>query len=122
MELILPCPPKKLPELYPSLVTIAQRLPCPFWKDDYGLTPKGASAVDRKGPAPEAGPTMDADENLPRRKDDLPAQLGKQDLDPYSVEELEERVALLEAEIARTKTRIECAVNHRASADALFKR
>jgi len=66
--------------------------------------------------------TMDADENLPRRKDDLPAQLGKQDLDPYSVEELEERIALLEAEIARSKTRIERAVNHRASADALFKR
>ena len=65
---------------------------------------------------------MDADENLPRRKDDLPAQLGKQDLDPYSVEELQERIELLEAEIARTKTRIERAVNHRASADALFKR
>ena len=65
---------------------------------------------------------MDADENLPRRKDDLAAQLGKQDLDPYSVEELEERIALLEAEIARSKTRIERAVNHRASADALFKR
>ena len=30
--------------------------------------------------------------------------------------------ALLEAEIARSKTRIERAVNHRASADALFKR
>ena len=65
---------------------------------------------------------MEADETLPRRKDDLVAQLGKQDLDPYSVEELEERIALLEAEIARSKTRIERAVNHRASADALFKR
>jgi uncharacterized small protein (DUF1192 family) len=65
---------------------------------------------------------MDADENLPRRKDDLAQQLGKQDLDPFSVEELEERIALLEAEIARSKTRIERAVNHRASADALFKR
>jgi len=65
---------------------------------------------------------MDADENLPRRKDDLPVQLGKQDLDPFSVEELEERIALLEAEIVRTKTRMQRAVNHRASADALFKR
>jgi uncharacterized small protein (DUF1192 family) len=65
---------------------------------------------------------MDADENLPRRKDDLVAQLGKQDLDPYSVEELEERIALLEAEIVRSRTRLERAVNHRASADALFKR
>lgn len=65
---------------------------------------------------------MEADENLPRRKDDLAAQLGKQDLDPLSVDELNERVALLEAEIARSKSKIQYAVNHRASADALFKR
>ena len=65
---------------------------------------------------------MEADENLPRRKDDLAQQLGKQDLDPFSVEELQERIELLEAEIARTRTRKERAVNHRASADALFKR
>jgi uncharacterized small protein (DUF1192 family) len=65
---------------------------------------------------------MDLDENLPRRKDDLPAQLAKQDLDPYSVEELDERIALLQAEIERTRNKRERAVNHRASADALFKR
>ena len=65
---------------------------------------------------------MDADENLPRRKDDLAAQLGKQDLDPFSVDELAERIELLEAEIARCKAKIQYAVNHRASADALFKR
>ncbi|RYE02057.1 MAG: DUF1192 domain-containing protein [Sphingomonadales bacterium] len=65
---------------------------------------------------------MDADENLPRRKDDLAEQLGKQDLDPFSVEELAERIALLEAEIARTNIKMQRAVNHRASADALFKR
>ncbi|WP_029937345.1 DUF1192 domain-containing protein [Sphingomonas sp. UNC305MFCol5.2] len=65
---------------------------------------------------------MEADENLPRRKDDLAVQLGKQDLDPFSVDELGERIALLEAEIARCKSKIQRAVNHRASADALFKR
>ncbi|AJP72971.1 DUF1192 domain-containing protein [Sphingomonas hengshuiensis] len=65
---------------------------------------------------------MDLDENLPRRKDDLAAQLGRQDLDPFSVEELQERIVLLEAEIERTRTRMHRAVNHRASADALFKR
>jgi uncharacterized small protein (DUF1192 family) len=65
---------------------------------------------------------MDADENLPRRKDDLAAQLGKQDLDPFSVDELHERVALLTSEIARCQSKIQYAVNHRASADALFKR
>ncbi|MBQ1500163.1 DUF1192 domain-containing protein [Sphingomonas sp. NPDC092331] len=65
---------------------------------------------------------MDADENLPRRKDDLVAQLAKQDLDPLSVEELNERIALLEAEIARSRNKISFAINHRASADALFKK
>jgi uncharacterized small protein (DUF1192 family) len=65
---------------------------------------------------------MEADENLPRRKDDLVAQLAKQDLDPYSVDELQERIALLEAEIERSRTKISRAINHRASADALFKK
>jgi uncharacterized small protein (DUF1192 family) len=65
---------------------------------------------------------MDADENLPRRKDDLLAQLGRQDLDPYSVDELDERIELLTAEIDRTRIKRERAVNHRASADSLFKR
>ncbi|MCP3732408.1 DUF1192 domain-containing protein [Sphingomonas sp. MG17] len=61
-------------------------------------------------------------DDLPRRKDDPAAQLGKQDLDPFSVEELDERIALLEAEIARCRQKKERAVNHRASADSLFKR
>lgn len=64
---------------------------------------------------------MDADENLPRRSDDPAALLARQDLDPFSVAELETRIALLEAEIARTRRHIEHAVNHRASADALFR-
>ncbi|QDX26043.1 DUF1192 domain-containing protein [Sphingomonas suaedae] len=64
---------------------------------------------------------MDSDD-LPRRTNDPAAQLARQDLDPLSVAELEERIALLEAEIARCRGRIEHAVNHRASADALFKR
>ena len=64
---------------------------------------------------------MDSDD-LPRRKDDPAAQLARQDLDPFSVAELEARIALLETEIARCRNIIERAVNHRASADALFKR
>ncbi|QIG81993.1 DUF1192 domain-containing protein [Stakelama tenebrarum] len=65
---------------------------------------------------------MDADENLPRRKDDPVGQLARQDLDPLSVEELEARIAALETEIVRTREKIKRAVNHRASADALFKK
>ena len=64
---------------------------------------------------------MEADD-LPRRPDDPAAQLARQDLDPFSVEELNERIALLDAEIARCRQKMERAVNHRASADALFKR
>jgi uncharacterized small protein (DUF1192 family) len=65
---------------------------------------------------------MDGDEILPRRNDDPVGQLARQDLDPFSVEELGERIAALEAEIARCRVKMERAVNHRASADALFKR
>lgn len=64
---------------------------------------------------------MEADD-LPRRHDDPAAQLARQDLDPFSVEELAERIALLETEIMRCRQKMERAVNHRASADALFKR
>ena len=48
--------------------------------------------------------------------------LVKQDLDPLSVEELHARIAILEGEIARVKAKIEAAVNHRASADAIFRK
>lgn len=65
---------------------------------------------------------MDADDLTPRRPDDPVAQLARQDLDPLSVDELKARIAALEAEIARVSAKIEGAVNHRASAEALFKR
>jgi uncharacterized small protein (DUF1192 family) len=63
---------------------------------------------------------MEFDE-LPKRPHDLVADLARQDLDPLSVAELHARVAALEAELARTRQKIEGAVNHRASADALFR-
>ncbi len=61
-------------------------------------------------------------DDAPLRRDDLLAQLVRQDLDPLSVAELEARIAALEAEIARARTKIERAVSHRASADQLFRR
>ena len=48
--------------------------------------------------------------------------LAAQDLERLSVEELEVRIVALEAEIARSRRHLERAVNHRASADALFRR
>jgi uncharacterized small protein (DUF1192 family) len=65
---------------------------------------------------------MDMDGDLPRKIDDPLAQLLRQDLGPLSVADLEERVRALEGEIARTRSKIENAVNHKASAEALFKR
>jgi len=65
---------------------------------------------------------MDLDDILPKRPDDPLVALTRQDLDPFSVEELTQRIAVLEAEIARAKAKIEHAVNHRANAEGLFKR
>lgn len=63
---------------------------------------------------------MDGDE--PRaRFDDALAAVVRQDLDPLSVAELEARIATLEGEIARVRKKIEFAVNHKASAESLFK-
>ncbi len=65
---------------------------------------------------------MDMDELFAKRPQDPLTLLTKQDLDPLSVNELKERVAILEAEIARVKLKIEGSVNFRASAEELFKR
>ena len=65
---------------------------------------------------------MDLDELFPDKPDDPLKLLSKQDLDPFSVHELENRIVLLEAEIARVKAKLEASVNFRASADELFKR
>ncbi|WP_414902353.1 DUF1192 domain-containing protein [Sphingomonas flavalba] len=64
---------------------------------------------------------MDMDDFSPARSADPLALLARQDLDPLSVAELQERISALEAEIARTRGKLEGAVNHRASADALFR-
>ena len=66
---------------------------------------------------------MDTDDIAPPpRAGDPLGQLVKLDLDPFSVTELDERIAILEAEIIRSKSKRDKAVNHRASADALFGR
>ncbi len=62
------------------------------------------------------------DDDLPRKADDPLARLLRQDLGPLSVAELEARIVALEGEIARIRSTIESAVNHKASAEALFKR
>jgi uncharacterized small protein (DUF1192 family) len=62
------------------------------------------------------------DDDFAFRLDSPLTLLAKEDIDRLSVDELDARVALLEVEIARAKARREFAVNHKSSADALFKR
>lgn len=77
--------------------------------------------IDRLAYAVNIG-VMDVDDDLARRANDPLAQLLRQDLGPLSVAELEARIKALEGEIARTRSVIENAVNHKASAEALFRR
>lgn len=56
----------------------------------------------------------------PRPSGDAASRLAGEDLGPYSQAELGERIALLEAEIARVKAHRDSAAAHRAAADALF--
>lgn len=63
---------------------------------------------------------MDA-EDLPRPRGDAASLLAKESLDSYSQDELMERVATLEAEIARVKAHHAKAASHRLAADALFR-
>ena len=65
---------------------------------------------------------MDLDVLFRAKPDDPCVLLGKQDLVPLSVEELEARIALLEEEIARVKAKLEFAVHFRSTADELFRK
>lgn len=60
------------------------------------------------------------DLDRPRPIGDAASRLAGEDLGPYSQSELDERVALLEAEIARVKAHRDKAAAHRAAAEALF--
>jgi len=60
------------------------------------------------------------DDDLPRPKGDAASMLAKEDLSPYSVDELDERVAMLQTEIERVRSHRDKSTAHRAAADALF--
>ena len=65
---------------------------------------------------------MDIDELFPSKPDDPLVQLGRQDLDPLSIDELQERIEALKAEIARVEAHIDRASKHRSAAEELFKK
>ncbi|HEX6980156.1 MAG TPA: DUF1192 domain-containing protein [Alphaproteobacteria bacterium] len=60
---------------------------------------------------------MDLEDLEPRKKPSKP-----KDLTPYSVEELNEYIAQLQAEIERARAAIAAKQAHRAGADAFFKK
>ncbi|WP_260582397.1 DUF1192 domain-containing protein [Sphingopyxis sp. PET50] len=62
------------------------------------------------------------DEDLPRRRDDVLAALTRQPLDPLSVDELNDRIAVLESEIERTRKHRDAAGAFKMSAEALFRK
>lgn len=62
------------------------------------------------------------EDDRPRRSGDAANKLAKEDLGPYSQAELDERIALLEAEIMRVKQHRQQAAAHRDAAEALFGR
>jgi uncharacterized small protein (DUF1192 family) len=65
---------------------------------------------------------MDLDDLFPSKPDDPLVALGRQDLDPLSVDELNERIAALRAEIARVEAHMAQAAVHRSAAEELFKK
>ena len=65
---------------------------------------------------------MDLDELFPSKPDDPLVALGKQDLDPMSIEELQARIEALKAEIARVENHMQRARTHRSAAEELFKK
>jgi uncharacterized small protein (DUF1192 family) len=65
---------------------------------------------------------MDLDDLFPSKPDDPLTALAKQDLDPMSIDELEQRIAALKAEIARVEAHMQRAQTHRSIAEELFKK
>jgi uncharacterized small protein (DUF1192 family) len=73
-------------------------------------------------PVPVNVMRMEPDDLFAKRPDDPVNQLIRQDLDHLSIDELEARITALTGEIERCRLKIENAVNHRATAESLFKR
>ena len=70
------------------------------------LTTEAMMSFEDLEPRPQAGEALKA--------------LGREDLDLFAVDELHERIAALEAEIARSKAAIDGKSSKRSAADALF--
>jgi uncharacterized small protein (DUF1192 family) len=65
---------------------------------------------------------MDLDDLFPSKPEDPLKALGRQDLDPMSIDELQERIELLKAEITRVQAHMQRVQTHRSAAEELFKK
>ena len=65
---------------------------------------------------------MDEDDFFTSKPSDPLTLLVRQDLGPLSVDELNERIEILKAEIARIEQHLADTARHRSAADELFKR
>ena len=90
--------------------------------DDNLIAPLDARALLTWRGAGSTKAAMDIDDLFPSRPEDPLAQLGRQDLDPLSAHELDERIAALEAEIARVKAHQARVADHRNAAEDLFRK
>jgi uncharacterized small protein (DUF1192 family) len=63
---------------------------------------------------------MDLDDLFSGKPSDPLTELGKQELGPLSVAELDARIAALREEITRVENHMAEVARHKASADALF--
>ena len=65
---------------------------------------------------------MDLEELFPSKPEDPVVALAKQDLDPMSIDELNERIEALKIEISRVENHMKRAQDHRSVAEDLFKK
>lgn len=62
------------------------------------------------------------DDDLPIKKSAPLADLAREDLDRLSIADLDERIAALEAELARSRAKRASAADFKAAADSLFRK
>jgi uncharacterized small protein (DUF1192 family) len=65
---------------------------------------------------------MDLDDLFPDKPKDPLTELKKQDLEPMSIEELQDRIESLKEEIGRVEAHMKRAQTHRSAAEELFKK
>ena len=72
--------------------------------------------------APVNDSAVDLEDLFPSKPGDPLVELGRQDLDAMSIEELKERLETLKSEIARVESHMQRAQSHRSAAEELFKK